>query len=156
MFSLKFMSASQQGQLSHLLEYQTDWKEVMQILLTSLETCPTNKTEVEERGSEKLEEWALTQEGGEELELKVRVVISEKRYFQSDGLKSLRLVFNDMFKTVVLFNVRRKKLMKSLKKMSAEVVSSRLSCTEDISRLEIPRGLIRDLEMAYEDSWRVR
>ena len=156
MFSLKFMSASQQGQLSHLLEYQTDWKEVMQILLNSLETCPTNKTEVEKIGSEKLEEWTLTQEGGDELELKIEVIISEKRYYQSDSLKSLRLLFNDMFKTVVLFNVRRKKVMKTLKTLAAEVVSSRLSQAEDIYSLEIPRTLFPNLWTAYNDSWRTR
>ena len=65
MFSLKFMSASQQGQLSHLLEYETDWKEMMQILLNTLDTFPTNKSEVEKLGSMNLEEWALTQEGGD-------------------------------------------------------------------------------------------
>ena len=64
-FSLKFISASQEGQLSNLLEYQTDWKKAMQILLNSFETFPTNKTEVEKIGSKKLEEWALTKEGGD-------------------------------------------------------------------------------------------
>ena len=132
MFSLRFMSASQQGQLSHLLEYETDWKEVMQILLNSLDTFPTNKSEVEKVGSEKLEEWALTQEGGDELELKVGV-----KYYESDSLKCLRLIFNDLFKTVVLFNVRKKKVMKTLKMISAEMISSihltqeELGCTDD-------------------------
>jgi hypothetical protein len=113
MFSLKFMSASQQGQLSHLLEYETDWKEMMKIMLTS------------------------TQEGGDELELKVGVIISEKKYNQSDSLKCLRLIFNDLFKTVVLFNVRKKKVMKTLKMISAEMISSRHltqeeeGCTDD-------------------------
>ena len=156
MFSLKFMSASQQGQLSHLLEYETDWKEMMQILLTSLDTFPTNKTEVEKQGSEKLEEWALTQEGGDELELQVGVIISEKKYYQSDSLNSLRLIFNDMFKTVVLFNVMRKKVMKTLRAFAAEVVSSTLSQAEDIYSLEIPRELFTDIETAFTDSWRVR
>ena len=80
MFSLKFMSASQQGQLSYLLENETDWKDVMHILLDSLDAFPSNNTEVEKMGSDRLEEWALTQEGGDELELKVEVEISEKIY----------------------------------------------------------------------------
>ena len=74
----------------------------------------------------------------------------------AESLKSLRLIFDDVFKTVVLFNVRRKKVMKSLKTLSAEVVSSNLSCEEDIHRLDIPRGLFKDLESAYADSWRAR
>ena len=156
MFSLKFMSASQQGQLSHLLEYETDWKEMMQIMLTSLDTFPTNKTEVEKLGSLKLEEWALTQEGGDELELKVGVIISEKKYNQSDSLKCLRLIFNDLFKTVVLFNVRRKKVMKTLKMLAADVISSSLVQVEDIYKLEIPGTLYKDVETAYADSWRER
>ena len=89
MFSLKFMAASQQGQLSHLLEYETDWKEVMQILLTCLETFPTDKTEVEKMGQEKLEEWTLTQEGGDELELKIGVIISEKKILYGRILEKL-------------------------------------------------------------------
>ena len=111
-FTLKFNSACQQGQLIHLLELQTDWKEVMEILLVCLDSSPTNKVEVENRGSEKLEQWALTtQEGEDKLDLKVRVIISEKRYYEADSLKSLRLIINNKFKTVVLFNVRRKKVM---------------------------------------------
>ena len=112
-FTLMFMSACQQGQLSRLLELQTDWKEVMEILLVCLDASPTNKVEVEKRGSEKLEQWALTtQEGEDELELKVRVMISEKRYYQADSLKSFKLIINNSkFKTVVMFNVRRKKVM---------------------------------------------
>ena len=154
-FSLKFMYACQQGELSHILEFMTDWKEVMEILLVCLETSPTDKVEVEKMGSEKLEQWALTQEGGDELELEVGVVISEKRH-QVDSLKSLRLIFNDMFKTVVLFNVRRKKVMKSLKTFAAEEVSRHLKSEQDITSLEIPRGLFKELEVAYRDSWRVR
>ena len=163
MFSLKLISASQQGGLSNFLEYQTDWKEAMQILLNSLETFPTNKAEVQKMGSKKLEEWALTQEGGNELELKIGVTITEKKYYQTDSLKSLRLDFkrldfNNMFKTVmvVMFNVKRKKVMKSLKVIAAEAVSSRLSSAEVIDRLEIPRGLLEDVDAAYKDSWRVR
>ena len=165
MFSLKLISASQkgyQGHLSDLLDYQTDWKEAMQILLNSLETFPTNKAEVQKMGSKKLEEWALTQEGGNELELKIGVTITEKKYYQTDSLKSLRLdfkrLFNDMFKTVmvVMFNVKRKKVMKSLKVIAAEAVSSRLTSAEEIDRLEIPRGLLEDVDAAYKDSWRVR
>ena len=157
MFSLKFMSASQQGQLSHLLEYQTDWKEVMQILLTSLETCPTNKTKVEKMASDKLEEWTLTllnqQYGGHELELKIGVIISDSL----DSFKSLKLVFKSRrIETVLLFNVRRKKVMNTLKTFAAEVVSCRLSQAEDVYSLEIPRGLFLDIDTAYNDSWRAR
>ena len=148
------MSASQQGELSNLLEFQTDWKEVMQILLNSLETFPTNKTGMEKMGSEKLEEWALTQEGGDELELKVGVAISETT-FLTKYLKSVRLNFNDIFKTVVMFNVTKKKVMKSLKTLAAEAVSSRLSSAEDINWLEIPRGLFGDLKTAFDDHWLV-
>jgi len=155
-FSLRFMSATQQGQLSHLLEYETDWKEVMQILLNSLDTFPTNTSEVEKLGSEKLEEWALTQEGGEELQLKVGVIISEKKYYKSDTLKCLRLIFNDLFKTVVLFNVRKKNVMRTLKMIAAEMISSRLSDEEDVHKLEVPRSLYPDIATAFTDSWRVR
>ena len=153
-FSLKFLSASQQGTLCHLLEYETDWKEVMQIILDCLEAFPTDKTQVEMVAQKKLEEWTLTQEGGDDLELKVGVIISERRYYQENRLKSLRLIFSDMFKTVVRFNVIKKKVMKTLKSFSAEAVSSCISYSEDIYKLGIPRGLFVDLDTAYNDSWR--
>ena len=156
MFSIKFLWARQENQVSYLLEQETDWEEVMKILLNSLDSFPTNITEVELLSSNKLEEWALTQEGGDELELKVNVKISEKNYYQTDSIKHLRLIFNDLFKTVVLFEVRKKQVMKTLRMLSAEMVSSMLNTVKEVSTLEIPTTLYTDILTAYEDHWRLQ
>merc|ERR1712179_877907 len=156
MFSIKFMRAKQKKQVSYLLEGETDWKEVMKILLNSLDSFPTNITEVELLSSNKLEEWALTQEGGDELQLKVDVKISEKKYYQTDSIKHLKLIFNDMFNTVVLFEVGKKQAMKTLRMLSAEMVSSMLNMEEEIFKLEIPSTLYTDIRTAYKDDWRMR
>ena len=156
MFSIKFLWARQEEQVSYLLEQETDWEEVMKILLNSLDSFPTNITEVELLSSNKLEEWALTQEGGDELELKVNVKISEKNYYQTDSIKHLRLIFNDLFKTVVLFEVRKKQVMKTLRMLSAEMVSSMMNTVKEVSTLEIPTTLYTDIQTAYKDNWRVR
>lgn len=156
MFNIKFMWAKQKKQVSYLLEEETDWKEVMKILLNSLDSFPTNITEVELLSSNKLEEWALTQEGGDELQLKVDVKISEKKYYQTDSIKHLKLIFNDMFKTVVLFEVRRKQVMKTLRMLSAEMVSSLLNMEEEVYKLEIPTTLYTNIRTAFKDDWRMR
>ena len=55
-YSLKFVSASQQGKISPLLELETDWKEVMMIMLTSLEVKKGVMKNVEILMKEKIEE----------------------------------------------------------------------------------------------------
>ena len=137
-----------------MLEYETDWKEVMKIILECFETFPTDKEAVEKMGQDKLEEWTLTQEGGDELELKVKIIISEMRYYQENRKKSLRLVFNDMYETVVRFHVTKKRLMRPLKSISAEALSSKLTHSDDIYELEVPKELFDDIETVYNDIWR--
>ena len=51
-FSIKFMSATQHNQRSHLLEFGTDWQEV---LLAVLEVEPRDSRKVEQLASTKLE-----------------------------------------------------------------------------------------------------
>ena len=79
-YSLRFVSASQQGKISPLLQLETDWKEVMMIMLTSLQTEKGVVKKVEMLMKEKLEEWSLQQQGGEDLDLKVTVKLQDNVY----------------------------------------------------------------------------
>ena len=155
-FRIMFLSASQRGQLSPLLEYQTGWQDVMNILLTTFEEFPIEKENVEKVAKERLEVWALGEEGGEELQLKVEVMISEKKYYQTGSQKNLRLVFNDFMRSVVMFSVSKKSVMRSLKTFASEAVSSMLVKKESIDKLEIPKSLNDDLLTAFNDIWRSR
>ena len=63
---------------SRLLEYETDWYKVIEIILSRLQE---DKERVEVIASRDLECWAKMQSGGNSLNLKNRVVL-EKIYFE--------------------------------------------------------------------------
>ena len=154
-FAVKFVSAEQKRKVSFLLEYETDWKEVMQILLACLETCPRSTPRAAALASRKIEEWALLQEGGLELDLKIRTVFrADPHRRQEDAHKTIVLIFNDLFDTEIFFDVRKKKRLVSLVELSARVVASTLASPSAIWRLEVPRSLTTDLGDAFMDSWR--
>merc|ERR1712105_478890 len=74
-FYLKFVTGLQCGVSSKLLEYETDWYEVMEIILSRLQDEPESKERFEIIASRDLEYWARVQPGGEALNLKIRVVL---------------------------------------------------------------------------------
>jgi len=155
-FRLEFLSAAQEGKLSHLLEYRTGWTDVMNILLATLEEFPIDIETVETVAKERLEMWALGEEGGQELQLKIAVRIYENKDYRTSPQKLLRLVFNDARCSVVMFDVKKKSVMRSLKTFASEAVSSRLVKKESIDELEIPKSLNDDLLTALNDVWRNR
>ena len=82
-FYLKFITGLQCGVSSRLLEYETDWYEVMEIILSRLQDEQEDKERFEVIASRDLEYWAKMQPGGDSLNLKIRVMLEEKRYFES-------------------------------------------------------------------------
>jgi len=159
-FYLKFVTGLQCGVSSKLLEYETDWYEVMEILLSRLQDEPEKKEQFETIASRDLEHWARIQPGGDTLNLEIQVKLEEKRYFlpPSGSRKTLRLVFNDRFKTQVLFHARKKELLRSLRELAAVAVADRFSKEEDIENLdkEIPRTVIPDVIAAFNNCWTPR
>ena len=155
-FSIEFMSANEQDKTSYRLEFETDWKEVMQVLLAVLEVEPRDCKKAEQLASIKLEEWAMQQQGGEDLNLKISAVFQEKKYYKVDYFKTLKLIFNDSKQITVFFHVNKKCRKRSLKELAAEAVSYLCSKLEDIEALEIPKTLHEDVKAAFNDSWRPR
>jgi len=153
-WSLTFVSAMQNGALSDMLEMETDWKEVMMIIMTVMELEMGLLRKVRQKMKEKIEEWSLQQEGGVELNLKVNATINDKTAGVTGRSKSLTLRFNDVFKTVILFSVTKVKKVQSLKTLSSAVVSDLVKKPEDVEKLEIPRTLFEDIEEAGKDVWR--
>merc|ERR1712142_1331029 len=153
-FRLEFESAAQQGKLSHLLEYRTGWMDVMNILLATLEDFPVEIETFEKVAKERLEAWALGEKGGQELQLNVRIY--EDKDYRTSPQKSLRLVFSDSMCSVVMFGVKKKSVMRSLKTFASEAVSSRLVKRESFDELEIPKSLNDDLLTAFNDVWQNR
>lgn len=159
-FFLKFITGLQCGVSSKLLEYETDWYEVMEIILSRLQDEPDNKERFEIIASRDLEYWARVQPGGEALNLKIRVLLEEKRYFQppSGSRKTLRLIFNDRFSTQVLFHVRKKQLLRSLKDLAAVAVADQICAESQINELscELPQVLLPTVRKAFNNCWTAR
>ena len=153
-FSVKFVCAQQKKTVSYLLEYETDWKEVMEIILASLETFPASTTRVATLATRKLEAWAMLQEGGPELDLKIKMTFRDDPQRQEDGHKTVVLVFNDLFDTEVFFDVRKISTLDSLVAISAKAVATHLPNLEAIWSLRIPRTLTEDVRAAFLDPWR--
>jgi len=159
-FYLKFVTGLQCGVSSRLLEYETDWYEVMEILLSRLQDEPEHKERFETIASRDLEYWARIQPGGDTLNLKIRVSLEEKRYHlpPNGTRKNLRLIFNDRFSTEVIFYARKKMLLKSLKDLAAVGVADHFTTETAIEKLhgEIPKSLIPDVLKAFNNCWTAR
>ena len=159
-FYLKFITGLQCGVSSRLLEYETDWYEVMEIILSRLQDEQENKEGFEAIASRDLEYWAKMQPGGDSLNLQIRCLLEEKRYFEppAGSRKALRLVFNDRFSTQVLFHVRKKMFLKSLRELSAVAVADLVAKEETFKSLgsELPLHLIPEVRRAFNDCWTPR
>ena len=159
-FYLKFITGLQCGVSSRLLEYETDWYEVMEIILSRLQDEQEDKERFEVIASRDLEYWAKMQPGGDSLNLKIRVMLEEKRYFEppAGSRKALRLVFNDRFSTQVLFHVRKKVMMRSLLEIAAVSVADLVAGEETLPQLraELPGHLIPEVRRALQYCWTPR
>jgi len=159
-FYMKFITGLQCGVSSKLLEYETDWYEVMEIVLSRFEDEPETKDKFELIAARDLEYWARAQPGGDSLNLRISVLLEEKRYFEPPlgSRKALRLVFNDRFSTQVIFHVRKKQLMKSLVQLSELAVAELIPKEETLSNLEseLPQNLISGVSRAFHNCWTPR
>ena len=155
-FWLQFKSASQKGERSPVLEEKTDWVAVMRILLASLDNNTTDTSMACKEASARLEEWAVCQPGGEPLQLRIRAEMKDRKYYRQDQQKCLWLHFSDIYRTAVMFTVRRKTQMKDLKSLAAAAVVGSVLRKENIESLEVPRDVVPDMKEAFDDNWRVK
>jgi len=157
-FDLKLIAGYQEGTRSHVLEYKTDWMEVMVIMLANFKEFPTSTSKATEGIANSLEDWINSHEGAEVLNIKVHAVTEEKVYFDKPfgTKKSLRIFFTDKYNTEVLFHVKRRKVMTSLKDLCAEVVADHLEKVEDVERLEVPVTVRDEVLEACRNDWSFR
>jgi len=156
-FELKFIAGYQEGTRSHVLEHQTDWTEVMVIMLASLKEFPTSTSKATEGMENSLEDWINSHEGAEALNIKVHAATEDFLFHQTLGTKkSLGISFTDMCNTEVLFHVKRRKVMTSLKDLCGEVVADHLEKAEDVEKLEAPVTVRDEVLEAFKNDWRFR
>ena len=155
-FWLQFQSASQRGVRSAVLEERTDWTAVMEILLQTLQSHHMDLANLSQMAAARLEQWAVDQPGGDLLQLRVSLDIKNRHYYRQDQNKCLWLNFSDLHRTCVVFNVRRKTQMSSLRNLAAAKVAGCVARKGDLDGLEVPRDVTPDMREAFEDSWRVK
>ena len=138
------------------LEKRRNWHVMMMELLNSFEMWPRDMARV---GSEAAINWIFR------IDLNIRdigVHISSDTFSQKPGDRIKTVVhvhITDYYGTqsTVIFEVKKKpKLeMKMLQTLAAETILSCISKKEDVECLEVPKELLRDLNKAYDEIWRV-
>jgi len=165
-FSLTFVTGLQRGVASNMLEMETDWFDMMEILLSRLEDEPTNQIQFEVIAATCLEMWALHQPGGDTLFLRIKVEVEEQLYGRQMKLKELgrwkaiKLTFNDPNTTQVIFHARKKLRLQRLKEIAAVRTADQLLNVSAAKQLAdeglIPAALVQDLTLACLDTWTQR
>ena len=127
----------------------------MIIILETLEMFPNSLGDTERVLSKTLEDWVASHEGAEHLNIKSIVKIEEKMYFTPPlgSKKCLRIWFTDKWNTEVLFHIKMKARMESLKDLAAAKVVESLEKEDDIVQLEIPITLIYNLVKQFRNDW---
>jgi len=151
-FIIKFKSARQNLKESEVLEEKTDWTEVMNILLNTLEDHPTNIKSMNKEATQRMNVWAQTQTGGYDLKLNATAMIY-KDYGRQETKKDIFVSFNDQNRTSVVFRVKKKQSMMSLRTLSAQKVSACLRVEDHINSLELPREVLPDIHEGFNDEW---
>ena len=95
-FVIRFVAGFQNDLRSDILEYKTDWMEVMIMILENLETFPTSVKIVEKVLARELDDWIISNGAPENVEASVK--IDEKVYFPPPlgSKKSLKICFSDI------------------------------------------------------------
>lgn len=152
-FALKFIAGFEKGIRSKILEAETDWIEVMVTILHSLEMFKesTPVETIQEVIARSLENWVTAYGGAHDI--KATAKIEEKVFFTPPlgSKKSMRISFTDDYKTEIIFHIKKKNIMKSLKEISAGAVAEHLKDEKDISKLEIPTTLFVDLQQGFRN-----
>merc|ERR1719469_706441 len=128
------------------------------MVLDTLEMFPTDIQEVEAVLAKALEDWIVSHEGAENLNISATAKLEEKIYFTPPfgSKKVLRVTFTDQFRTEVIFHVKKRLYMRSLKDLSFAAVAEHVNLEKDLLSLELPVTLYGALDMAIEDGWTPR
>jgi len=173
-FTLTFVTGLQRGVASSMLEMETDWFDMMEIMLSRLEDEPTNQRQFEVIAASCLEIWAMHQPGGDTLHLRIQVEVEEHLYGKQGEhvygrpvnanelgrCKAIKLTFNDPHTTQVIFHARKKLQLQRLKELAATRTADQLLSLRGAKQLAveglIPVALVQDLTLACLDTWTQR
>jgi len=155
-FIAKFVAGFEKGVTSKFLEYETDWLEVMNIMLETLEIFQNSVEAVEEMLAKAIDDWIII--NAFTFNIKTTVKIEEKVSFPPPfgAQKNMKITFSDKFQTEAHFYIKKKSSLKSLKELGATVVVEDMKSEFDIAKLEIPVTLFPDLLKAFRNDFSVK
>ena len=120
-------------------------KGMMKILLDRFEHDPADTAKV-------AEEVAVLLRGDGDSLLQTMIITNEVHDQQRE--KFLVVHFHDEHGTFLVFHVKKKMKMLTLRTIAAATISRCLQKSEDVLGLELPKNVIYDIQGAFKDSWK--
>ena len=133
-YEIIFVAGHQHSGSSYLVEYESNWIQLMQLILASLEISENTFEDISLFLNRELQKYLTPG-------INVRLDIFDQTYFPKKQTKSLHLSFTDPSKTSLVFLIRRKQVLRRLKDISIQKVSEQMIQTSDLVCLEIPMSL---------------
>ena len=144
-YEIIFVAGHQDNVGCYFVEYESNWIQLMRLILASLESEDTF-TDISLFLNQELQRYMSPG-------INVRVEIFNPTYFQMKLTKSLHLSFTDPSKTTLVFLIRRRQVLKSLKDISIQNVTEHIIRSSDVRCLEIPMSLKKDLIAEAQTIW---
>ena len=154
---IEFEMAFQEGFFSSILEYESNWTELMKMMGFAFELHDDLKM-IEVSTKEMSVAWLLLSEENHNLEFNVKVVIKERQCYLAGRRKQVTIHFGDELRTDLRFLVTRLRKLQSLRDMAVGTITESLAFDKDeeIEHFEIPKSLKEDLRMGLISQWTTR
>ena len=144
-YEIIFVAGHQDNVGCYFVEYESNWIQLMRLILASLESEDTFK-DISLFLNRYLRRYMSPG-------INVRVEIFNQTYFPKKLTKSLHLSFTDPSRTTLVFLIRRRQVLKSLKDISIQNVTGQVIRSSDVRCLEIPMSLKQDLVAEAQSIW---
>ena len=153
-FEVIFVKGHQVGIGCYLVEYEMNWTNLMNIILSTFENVSNDSKEISKALTDVIEariDQRFLATGASNITVEIEIL--DQDYFPLKQTKSLQVTFDDMFKTSLIFFIRRKQVMKSLRVASLQKVSEIIPNRASFQSLEIPVTLKSDLLKESKNIW---
>ena len=155
-YEVIFVKGHQIGIGCYLVEYEMDWTNLMNLILDTFEKTSNDDKKLSQSLSQAIESRIDRRfMSASEADIKVEIEILDQDYFPLKQTKSLHVTFFDNFTTSLIFFIRRKQVMRSLKDASLQKLSELLQKKrrERLDSLELPLSLKSELLTESQNIW---
>ena len=154
-YEVIFVKGHQVGIGCYLVEYEMDWANLMNLILDTFEKTSNDDAKLSRSLSRSIEARIDRRfMSSTEPSIKVDVEILDQDYFPLKQTKSLHVTFFDSFTTSLIFFIRRKQVMRTLKDASIQKVSELLQKKrQELDSLELPLSLKTELLSESQNIW---